>query len=75
MFRRFGYEDLEAVTRARILYFMQMGYNDADLNEPMDERVKYVPMYLLGFTGKEARPEEIAAFRDYVDQVTAAQRT
>lgn len=75
MFRRFGYVDLEAVARARILYFMQMGYNDADLNEPMDERIKHVPMYLLGFTGKEARPEEIAVFRDYVDQVTAVQST
>ncbi|MEP2030661.1 MAG: TetR/AcrR family transcriptional regulator [Paracoccaceae bacterium] len=73
MYRRFGYEDLEAVTRARILYFMQMGYNDADLNEPMDERIKHVPMYLLGFTGKEARPEEIGAFRDYVDHVTKTQ--
>ena len=31
MFARFDYEQLEAVTRARVLYYMQMGYEDARL--------------------------------------------
>jgi len=69
MFARFGYPELEALTRARILYYMQIGYNDADLREPMDERMKLLPGYLLGFTGHEARPEEIEAFRAYTTRV------
>ncbi len=61
MFLRYGYDPLEAETRARILYFTQIGYDDADLQESMEERNRMVPMYLLGFTGQHARPEEIAA--------------
>ena len=61
MFLRYGYDPLEAETRARILYFTQIGYDDADLQESMEERNRMVPMYLLGFTGQQARPEEIAA--------------
>ena len=38
MFERFDYPKLEAVARARILYYMQIGYDDAQLNEPMEAR-------------------------------------
>jgi AcrR family transcriptional regulator len=60
MFLRYGYAQIEAETRARILYFTQIGYDDADLHETMEERNKLVPMYLLGFTGQHALPQEIA---------------
>jgi AcrR family transcriptional regulator len=69
MFARHGYPDIEALTRARILYYMQIGYNDADLREPLDARMRLLPAYLLGFTGREARPEEIEAFRAYAYRV------
>ncbi|MEM9341923.1 MAG: TetR/AcrR family transcriptional regulator [Pseudomonadota bacterium] len=69
MFDRFDYPPLEALTRARILYYMQIGYNDADLREPMDERMKLLPGYLLGFTGHEAKPHEIEAFRAYTARI------
>ncbi|MEM8796333.1 MAG: TetR/AcrR family transcriptional regulator [Pseudomonadota bacterium] len=65
MFTRFGYEQLEAKTRARVLYYMQIGYNDAELQESMEERLVYLPNYLLTFTGKEARQSEIDSFRAY----------
>ena len=65
MFKRFDYPDREATARAKILYFMQIGYNDADLREPMAHRLKLLPEYLLGFTGQEAEVGEIEEFTDY----------
>ena len=65
MFERYGFDPMEAMTRARILYYMQNGYNAADLNETLDERLALVPYYLLGFTGQHPRPEEIEELRQY----------
>ncbi|WP_299734913.1 TetR/AcrR family transcriptional regulator [uncultured Roseobacter sp.] len=71
MFVRHGYEDLEAVARARILYYMQIGYDDAQLGEPMEDRSRLLPSYLLGFTGQQASQDEIAALVRYADAVEA----
>ncbi len=65
MFTRYGYDELDAVTRARVLYFMQIGYNDAELHEPMEERLKLLPNYLSTFTGRKPRPQEVAEFIEY----------
>ncbi len=65
MFARYGYDELDAVTRARVLYFMQIGYNDAELHEPMEERLKLLPNYLSTFTGRKPRPQEVAEFIEY----------
>ncbi len=65
MFRRHGYDEDEAEIRARILYFTQLGYYTFEPHEPIEERLKYVPAYLFGFTGQKVRPEEMAALRDY----------
>lgn len=65
MFERFDYPPLEAVARARILYYMQIGYDDAQLNEPMEIRNKLVPAYLIGFTGQTPTDDEVAALRAY----------
>lgn len=69
LFERYGYEPLEAKTRARVLYYMQMGYDDADLRESMAERLKLVPYYLLIFTGVAAQPEEIREFTAYAERI------
>ncbi len=63
MFERFGYTPQESLTRARVLYYMQIGYNDADLQETMDERMKFLPHYLLTFTGQPATDAEVTTFR------------
>lgn len=63
MFERFGYAPQESLTRARVLYYMQIGYNDADLQETMDERMKLLPHYLLTFTGRPAADEDVDEFR------------
>jgi len=65
MFERFGYRTQEALARARTLYFMQMGYNIAELNETMEDRLKLVSDYLVCFTGVAGNAEEIEDFSNY----------
>ncbi|MCZ4351225.1 TetR/AcrR family transcriptional regulator [Roseovarius aestuarii] len=66
MFERFGYSEYDADTRARILYFMQLGYHALELREPMSERVARLDGYLRGFTGADPDPTAIADLRDFV---------
>ncbi len=65
MFARQGYSDYEADVRARILYYMQLGYHALDVREPMQVRVDRLPGYLKGFTGQEATEEEIGRLTAY----------
>ncbi|RBW53075.1 TetR/AcrR family transcriptional regulator [Ruegeria sp. A3M17] len=65
MFARYGYSEVEAETRARVLYYMQIGYDLAQLNEPMSTRIALVPHYLYVFTGVEPKPEEVEEFSAY----------
>lgn len=62
MFARHGYADAEAATRARVLYFMQVGYDLAAPEMDLEERLAMIPHYLRVFTGQEPRGPEIAAF-------------
>lgn len=62
MFARFDYPPDEADARARILYFMQLGYHALDIREDMDTRMSRIESYLLGFSGTEADPQAVAAF-------------
>lgn len=63
MFARFGYDDAESLIRARVLYYMQIGYNDADLQESMADRARMIPYYLKTFTGQDGKPQEIEDLR------------
>ncbi len=65
MFRRYEFAPEEADIRARILYFMQLGYHALDQTETMDVRLSRVAGFLEGFTGVEPQPAELAAFRAY----------
>lgn len=71
MFERYGYPSDEAEVRARILYFMQVGYYALELSEPLEERLERVPNYILGFTGVAPREEELAAFFAYARNAEA----
>lgn len=62
MFLRHGYEPTEAVTRARIIYFMQIGYYALVENEPFETRFSLLKPYLVSFTGQEPDPAEMAEF-------------
>ncbi|MEM9430961.1 MAG: TetR/AcrR family transcriptional regulator [Pseudomonadota bacterium] len=63
LFLRFGFNAGEADARARILYFMQLGYHALEVTEPLDMRLGRLEGYLIGFTGTPATPELIDRFR------------
>jgi AcrR family transcriptional regulator len=65
LFVRFGYEDAEALVRARVLYYMQIGYYALDLKEPIEARLNLTPHYLKAFTGLAPSEAEVGAFRAY----------
>ena len=71
MFERYAYSPYDADARARILYFMQLGYHALDQTEPLTERLKRAKGYLVGFTGVEPRPGEVDVFRAYALQKAA----
>lgn len=61
LFARHDYAEPEATVRARTLYYMQIGYYAREVREPLEDRLALVPTYLIGFTGREGRPGEVAA--------------
>ncbi len=71
MFLRHGYDAEDALVRARVLYYMQIGYYSLDLNEPMDSRLSHVAAYLRSFTGREPTQDDVADFRRYVELTPA----
>jgi len=71
MFRRHGYDRDEAFTRARILYYMQIGYYALEIGETLEERLSYSRDYIIGFTGQSASDQEIREFNDLIRSRTA----
>ncbi len=68
MFRRYDYPRSEAEARARVLYFMQIGYDLAQLGETPQQRLRFAPDYLQVFTGRDPDPEALEDFRAYTAQ-------
>lgn len=66
MFRRHGYAEEEAFIRARVLYFMQIGYYSLEIDEPMETRLSYLASYLRCFTGLEPTHQEINDFHAFL---------
>ena len=67
MFARHGYAAAEADARARILYFMQLGYHALDVREPIAERMARIEPYLRGFIGSDPDRTAMADFLRDVD--------
>lgn len=63
MFRRYGYDDEVSETRARVLYYTQIGHFTLQVRESLVERFSHVPSYLVTFTGVEPQPEDVAALK------------
>jgi len=68
MFIRYDYAPLEAMTRAKVLYYMQLGYDMADPNESYAHRLEMTPQYLKVFTGQEASEAELAEFAAFTQE-------
>lgn len=62
LFRRFGYGEAEADTRARTLYLTQVGYIALRSNESLDVRLSRNPAYVLTFSGVAPTDAEVSAF-------------
>lgn len=60
MYRRHGYAQQDAFVRARVLYFMQIGYYSLGIEETISSRLSLVGDYLRAFTGQEPTEEDIA---------------
>ncbi|TJV07120.1 MAG: TetR/AcrR family transcriptional regulator [Mesorhizobium sp.] len=71
MFMRHGYDEEDAFVRARILYFMQIGYYSLELDEPMSSRLPHVASYLRSFTGQEPTTKDVEDFSRYVVETMA----
>ncbi len=72
MFMRYDYPDEEAFTRARVLYFTQVGHYTLDVQESLATRMSHLRSYLLTFTGVEPSESEIAPYRKFVERFMAA---
>jgi len=62
LFRRHGYDETDAFVRARVLYFVQIGYYSLEIVEPLANRLSLTPAYLRAHTGKEPLEGEVEAF-------------
>jgi AcrR family transcriptional regulator len=62
-FQRFGYEAQEALVRARILYFAQVGYYAMHMQEPMQSRLALLEQYYLSFTGRKLSAKVATEFK------------
>jgi len=51
MFLNMGYEDIEALVRARISHFHQIGYYKINPGESREERIRLLPVYIRLLTG------------------------
>lgn len=69
MFARYGFSDYDADIRARILYFMQLGYHALEVREPMQDRLDRIEGYLRGFTGEVPDAKVLADFTDFAQEL------
>ncbi len=68
MFGRQGFEPMEASVRARLLYHSQVGYYSVKTDEPISERLRLLPTYLVAMTGHPGTKAEIGAFRRHLER-------
>jgi AcrR family transcriptional regulator len=68
-FERHGFAPEDADARARILYFMQLGYHALEIREDKDTRMSRLAPYIRGFTGQEPDPDALAAFLADVERL------
>ncbi|HEX9858757.1 MAG TPA: TetR/AcrR family transcriptional regulator, partial [Paracoccaceae bacterium] len=62
MFRRFGFDAVQADTRARTIYLTQIGYISMRTDESLALRLQRIPTYVEAFTGTVPTGAEVARF-------------
>ena len=71
MFQRHGYVTEEALIRARVLYYMQIGYYMLEVDEAWHERLSHSAAYVQVFAGATPTPAELETFEQFVSSVNA----
>lgn len=62
MFARYDYPATEALVRARVLYFAQVGQYTLDVDDSLPTRLSRAREYVLTHTGREPDPADLARF-------------
>lgn len=76
MFVRYGYDAMEADTRARTVYLLQIGYISMHTQETQDIRISRVAYYVTIFTGQPCTPVDLERFASrHTKQFSAAELT
>ncbi len=65
-FTRFGYAMPDALIRARVLYYSQIGFYALEVKEPLVKRLSYTAAYFECFTGQQLNPLDAENFRNYI---------
>ncbi|MBY5974807.1 TetR/AcrR family transcriptional regulator [Ferrimonas balearica] len=66
MFARYGCDDEEALIRARVLYYTQIGQHTLEDTETPAQRFSHGPAYLHIFTGQAPDETEVAALKTII---------
>lgn len=66
MFARYGFDAIDSVVRARLLYHSQVGYFALETDEPIETRLTYLPYYLEAMAGSRPTAGELASFAQFV---------
>lgn len=69
MFMRYGFAEEEAFTRARVLYYTQIGHFTLDVRESLPKRLSHARSYVLTFTGVEPTDDDMAALQKFASRV------
>jgi AcrR family transcriptional regulator len=65
-FMRFDYDMPQALIRARVLYYSQIGFYALEVREPLATRLGYTEAYFETFTGKPLDATEAQQFCQYI---------
>ncbi len=56
----------QALIRARVLYYSQIGFYALEVQESLDTRLSYTEAYFEVFTGQKLKPIEAREFRHHI---------
>ena len=65
-YRRFDYPMPQALIRARVLYYSQIGFYALGTSESLQTRLDYTEAYFEAFTGQQLTQQQTDEFRDYI---------
>ena len=65
-YRRFDYPMPQALIRARVLYYSQIGFYALGTSESLQTRLDYTEAYFEAFTGQRLTQQQTDEFRDYI---------